>query len=283
MAVNARIVKSNESSRKKGLIGSVPARAPMTQHRRRQILELVKSDGAAHVNALAQKFGVSTVTIRNDLTKLAEAGELLRDRGGAISTASSRQVTHLLGLNERAILNREAKQRIGKAAAQLVAPGDTIIMDAGTTVVEMASHLAGIIPLTVVTNALNVALTMGAATEAQLIFLGGTLSREASSTVGPLAEQTLANLAVQKVFLGTQALDLKSGLTDTTLEIAQAKRAMIKAARQVFLLADSSKWDQTGFIKVAQLEEIDALISDEKLPASARTAVERLGIRLILV
>ena len=156
-------------------------------------------------------------------------------------------------------------------------------MDAGTTVVEMASHLAGIIPLTVVTNALNVALTIGAATEAQVIFLGGTLSREASSTVGPLAEQTLANLAVQKVFLGTQALDLESGLTDTTLEIAQVKRAMIKAAKQVFLLADSSKWDQTGFIKVAQLEEIDALISDEKFPASARMAVERLGIRLILV
>ena len=162
-------------------------------------------------------------------------------------------------------------------------PGDTIIMDAGTTVVEMASHLAGIIPLTVVTNALNVALTIGAATEAQVIFLGGTLSREASSTVGPLAEQTLANLAVQKVFLGTQALDLESGLTDTTLEIAQVKRAMIKAAKQVFLLADSSKWDQTGFIKVAQLQEIDALISDEKFPASARMAVERLGIRLILV
>ena len=156
-------------------------------------------------------------------------------------------------------------------------------MDAGTTVVEMASHLAGIIPLTVVTNALNVALTIGAGTEAQVIFLGGTLSREASSTVGPLAEQTLANLAVQKVFLGTQALDLESGLTDTTLEIAQVKRAMIKAAKQVFLLADSSKWDQTGFIKVAQLEEIDALISDEKFPASARMAVERLGIRLILV
>jgi len=88
---------------------------------------------------------------------------------------------------------------------------------------------------------------------------------------------------VQKVFLGTQALDLESGLTDTTLEIAQVKRAMITAAKQVFLLADSSKWDQTGFIKVAQLQEIDALISDENFPASARMAVERLGIRLILV
>ena len=115
----------------------------MTQHRRRQILELVKSEGVAHVNSLAQTFGVSAVTIRNDLSKLEEAGELLRDRGGAIASPPARQIKHLLGLNERATLNPEAKQRIGKAAAQFVQPGDTIIMDAGTTVVEMAHHLAG--------------------------------------------------------------------------------------------------------------------------------------------
>jgi DeoR/GlpR family transcriptional regulator of sugar metabolism len=254
----------------------------MTQHRRRQILELVKSDGAAHVNALAQKFGVSTVTIRNDLTKLAEAGKLLRDRGGAITAPDSRQVTHLPGLNERAVLNHDAKQRIGKAAAQLVEAGDTIIMDAGTTVVEMAPHLGRFAPLPVVTNALNVALAIGAASDAQVILLGGTLSREASSTVGPLAERTLADLSVGKLFLGTQALDLHDGLTDTTLEIAQVKRAMIKAAKQVCLLADSTKWDHTGFIKVAQLAEIDVLISDTKFPEAARVAVERLGIRLIL-
>jgi DeoR/GlpR family transcriptional regulator of sugar metabolism len=275
-------VKYNESPRKKAVGGVAPVKAPMTQHRRRQILELVKSDGAAHVTALAQKFGVSTVTIRNDLTKLARAGELLRDRGGAITAPPSRQITHLLGLKERAVLNHGAKQRIGKAAAQLVQAGDTIIMDAGTTVVEMAPHLGGFAPLTVVTNALNVALAIASTGDAQVILLGGTLSREASSTVGPLAEQTLADLSVGKLFLGTQALDLHDGLTDTTLEISQVKRAMIKAAKQVFLLADSTKWGHTGFIKVAQLVEIDALISDTKLPEAARAAVERLGIRLIL-
>ena len=186
-------------------------------------------------------------------------------------------------MNERATLNLEAKQRIGKAAAQFVQPGDTIIMDAGTTVVEMAPHLTGIAPLTVVTNALNVALTIGAASEAQVILLGGMLSREASSTVGPLAEQTLADLSVNKVFLGTQALDLQDGLTDTTLEIAQVKRAMIKAAKQVILLADSAKWNHTGFIKVAQLAEVDVLISDDKLPKNVRAAIEQLGIQLLVV
>ncbi len=255
----------------------------MTQHRRRQILELLKSEGVAHVNSLAQKFGVSAVTIRNDLSKLEEAGELLRDRGGAITSPPARQIKHLLGLNERATLNLEEKQRIGKAAAQFVQPGDTIIMDAGTTVVEMVPHLTGIAPLTVVTNALNVALTIGSANEAQVILLGGMLSRAASSTVGPLAEQTLADLSVNKVFLGTQALDLQDGLTDTTLEIAQVKRAMIKAAKQVILLADSTKWNHTGFIKVAQLADVDVVISDDKLPRNARAAIEQLGIRLLVV
>ncbi len=255
----------------------------MTQHRRRQILELVKSEGAAHVNSLAQKFGVSAVTIRNDLSKLEEAGELLRDRGGAITSSPARQIKHLLGLKERATLNLEAKQRIGKAAGRFVQPGDTIIMDAGTTVVEMTPHLIGIAPLTVVTNALNVALTIGSASEAQVILLGGMLSREASSTVGPLAEQTLADLSVNKVFLGTQALDLQDGLTDTTLEIAQVKRAMIKAAKQVILLADSAKWNHTGFIKVAQLADVDVVISDDKLPENARAAIEQLGIQLLVV
>jgi DeoR/GlpR family transcriptional regulator of sugar metabolism len=276
-------MKANVRKRKVAKAPPLPAKAPMTQHRRRQILDLVKSDGSAHVNTLARTFGVSAVTIRNDLAQLEATGDLLRDRGGAITAPAPRQVKYLLGLNERATLNLNAKQRIGKAAAALVQPGDTIIMDAGTTVVEMAPHLATVRPLTIVTNALNAALTIGAAGDAQVILLGGMLSREASSTVGPLTEQTLADLSVGKVFLGTQALDLTDGLTDTTLEIAQTKRAMIKAARQVILLADSAKWDHTGFIKVAPLAEVDVLISDQKFPAKARAAVEQMGIRLVLV
>ena len=172
----------------------------MTRHRRNPILDLVRNDGSAHATSPARTFGVSTVTIRNPIGEAQKTGALVRDRGGAIAAPAPRQLKTLLGLNERATLNQEAKQRIGKAAATRRARRHHH-HGCRDTVVEMASHLAGTIPLTVVTNALNVALTIGAATEAQVIFLGGTLSREASSTVGPLAEQTLANLAVQKVFL----------------------------------------------------------------------------------
>jgi len=262
---------------------SADSRAPMILHRRAQIADLVRQSGAVRVADLAERFQVSEVTIRGDLVQLEKQGQLIRDRGGAIPLNSTREITTLLAVEQRAHLQIAEKQRIARAAAQLVSPGDTILMDAGTTVVEMAPHLAGISPLTVVTNALNVALEVAAKTEARVILLGGTFSRESSSTLGSLAEHTLGELLVQKAFLGTQAFDLEHGFTDTTLEIAQVKRAMIRAARRVILLTDSSKLGHSGFIKVAPLTAVQTLISDTGLPAEIHTALERQGVEVVLV
>jgi DeoR/GlpR family transcriptional regulator of sugar metabolism len=257
---------------------------PMASQRRGQIAGLVHDRGAVRVTELAARFGVSDVTIRSDLAHLENQGLLTRHHGGAVATEAPRRVTSLLAIEQRAKLHSDEKQRIGRAAAELVNPGDTIVMDAGTTVVEMVPHLARISPLTIVTNALNVAFELARATaETRIILLGGAVSREAASTLGPLAERTLAEMNVQKAFLGTQAFDLENGLTDTTLEIAQVKRAMIEAATQVVLLSDSSKWAQTGFIKVAPLETVQILVSDDGFSAEARAAIERLGIHLRLV
>ncbi len=249
-------------------------------HRRAQIAELVRQRGFVRVDELADRFNVSEVTIRHDLAQLEQDGLLIRDRGGAVTT---KQVTTLVGVEQRAELNRAEKCRIGRAAAELVCLGDTIIMDAGTTMVEMAKHLAAVSPLTVVTNAPNVAMELGAVTDARVILLGGRLHRESASTLGPFTEQSLNELVVDKVFLGTQAVDLKVGLTDTSIQIAQVKRAMLRAARQVILLTDSSKWGCTGFIKIAPLSAMQTIITDTKLPDAAQAAIERLGINLVLV
>lgn len=254
----------------------------MTRERRGKIAELVRQRGVVRVGELVDEFAVSAVTIRNDLEQLEKQGQLVRDRGGAIAAGPS-PVRSLLGIDQRAVLNLDAKQRIGHAAAQRVNPGDTIILDAGTTVIEAARLIGKISPLTVVTNALNVALELGAHSSARVIFLGGMLNREASSTIGPQLEQQLGELVAQKLFLGTQAFDGEHGLTDSTSEIAQVKRAMINAAREVILLTDSSKWHHAGFIKVAPLTELDAIITDEGLPAEARAAIDALGIELVLV
>jgi DeoR/GlpR family transcriptional regulator of sugar metabolism len=255
----------------------------MINQRRTRIAELVRQRGAMRVGELAAHFRISEVTIRNDLAQLEADGQLARDRGGAVAREASRQLTSLLAVEQRAHLQTGEKRRIARAAAQLVNPGDTIIMDAGTTVVEMAPFLAGIASLTVVTNALNVALEVAAKTDARVILLGGSFSREASSTVGSLAEQMLGGLLVQKAFLGTQAFDLEHGLTDTTLEIAAVKRAMIRAARRAILLTDSSKLDRSGFIKVAPLTAVQTMICDDALPAATREALAALGIEVLVV
>jgi len=258
-------------------------RAPMVQQRRSQIVELVRDAGSARVDELAVRFQVSEVTIRNDLVQLEKQGLLVRDRGGALPAGQPRELTSLLAVEQRAHLQTAEKQRIARAAAQMVSAGDTILLDAGTTVVEMAPHLAGITPLTVVTNALNVALEVSARTSAHVILLGGNLGRESSSTLGSIAENTLNELRVQKAFLGTQAFDLEHGLTDTTLEIAQVKRAMMRAALRVILLTDSSKLGRSGFIKVAPLTAVQTIITDAGLADGVKVELERLGIEVLLV
>jgi DeoR/GlpR family transcriptional regulator of sugar metabolism len=146
---------------------------------------------------------------------------------------------------------------------------------------EMARCLENASPLTVVTNALNVAEQVGALPDVNVVLVGGSLNRATISTLGPHAAQHLNDLMVHKVFLGTHAFD-ESGLTDLSFEIAQVKRAMIQAARRVVLLADSSKWGQAGFARVVPLRGIHTLISDTGLPEHARELIQRTGIELML-
>jgi len=256
---------------------------PMTQQRRTQIVTLTHERGSVRVSDMAAKFGVSEVTIRSDLDQLEREGRLVRDRGGALPAGHARAVTSLPGMDHRSALNTEAKRRIATAAARWVKPGESILLDAGTTVVEMVRHLSNTAGLTIVTNALNVALAAAVSTQARVLMLGGTVGRDSGSTLGPMAEEMLGHLVVDQLFLGAQALDLDHGLTDTNIEIAKIKSTMIKHSRRVTLLVDSSKWDTSGFIRIAPLTAVHAVIADTGLPAEARQALENLGIEVELV
>lgn len=250
----------------------------MTQQRRSQIVDLVHERGSMRVTEMAVLFGVSEVTIRNDLDQLEQEGRLLRDRGGALPTGKTRAVSTLPGMDHRAGLNIEAKRRIAIAAATKVKEGDTLLLDAGTTVVEMVRHLSSIKGLTIVTNALNVALQATIATDAKVIMIGGVVGRDSGSTLGGMAEDMLGHLIIDHLFLGVQAIDLEHGLTDTNIEIAQCKRAMMQSARRTTLLMDSSKWDSSGFIRISPLTAVHHIITDSSLPAETRQAIEGLGI-----
>jgi DeoR/GlpR family transcriptional regulator of sugar metabolism len=251
--------------------------------RRGRIAELVMQKGAVHISELTQLYGVSEVTIRHDLDVLASQGMVIRERGGALANV---QTTLVKAFEQRSAVNPDAKRRIGQCAAQLVKPGDTIIMDAGTTVMEMARNLRDVAPLTVITNALNVASQVGVLPGCHVILTGGSLSIETISTVGPLAERDFSELIVGKLFLGAHTVDLEVGIVDTSIEVTRVKRAMIQAAREVILLVDSSKWAthrREAFARVAPLSAVHQIITDSGIPDDVRPALERLRIELTVV
>lgn len=200
---------------------AIPAeseKTPLTGERRRRIGEILSRQGRVRVNELSKLFGVTSVTIRSDLDIMAAEGSLIRDRGGAIAHTST---TLAVAFEKRAVQNREQKRLIGRMASTLVNDRETIIMDAGSTVMEMAHSLPSEKPCTVVTTALNVAARVGALQNVNVLIAGGSLSRETISTVGALAERDLENLVVEKLFLSTQAFDAEHGLTDDSFDIAR--------------------------------------------------------------
>lgn len=235
----------------------------MVADRRRMISELVASRGSLRVAELSDMLGVSEVTIRNDLELLAHEGLLVRDHGGAIActhTALS------VAFEQRARQSLDAKQRIAQEAASLVQAGDTIMLDAGSTLMEMAKRLPNLSPLTVITNALNVAIQIGSLPDVHVVLAGGSLSSQTIGTVGPLTEHALADLLADKLFLGTHAFELENGLSDLSIEVARVKRTMISSAKQVILLADSGKFPARALARVAPLSDVHCIITDSGFP-----------------
>ena len=250
----------------------------LTGERRVRIGELLARKGSVRVNELSRLFRVTEVTVRSDLDAMAREGLLVRDRGGAIAHTSTSLST---AFEKRALEHAEQKRQIGKAAAAMVENGETIILDAGSTVMEMARNLGEQKSFTVVTTALNIAAQVGALPKVHVLVAGGFLSPETISTVGAITERELERLTVDKLFLSTQAFDAETGLTDVSLDVARVKAAMIRSARRTILLADSSKWGNSTFAKIASLAEIDIIITDDGLSEKARKAIRRFEIDLI--
>jgi DeoR family transcriptional regulator, aga operon transcriptional repressor len=250
----------------------------LTGERRIKIAELLTRKGSVRVSELSKLFRVTEVTVRSDLDAMARDGLLVRDRGGAIAHTSTSLST---AFEKRAAEHAEEKRKIGRAAAALVEDGETVILDAGSTMMEMARNLPARKSLTIVTTGLNIAAQVGAIPGIHVLVAGGFLSPETVSTVGAMAERDLESLIVDKLFLSPQAFDASSGLTDISLHVARVKAAMIRSARRIIILADSSKWGATRFAKFASLDEVDVLITDAGLPPAARKAVLSAGIELM--
>jgi DeoR/GlpR family transcriptional regulator of sugar metabolism len=238
------------------------------EERRAQLLEVLRQRGRMEVIALAQMFGVSEHTIRRDLNQLHARGVLQKTHGGAVMLDSAR-----LGFEARSALLEHAKGGIGKAAAALIEPGSTVILDAGSTTLALARALTAR-PLSVVTNSLDIALVFDRESAVQLVLTGGMWASDARALRGAATRELLALCRADWAVLGACALDVRAGVTASDEDDAAVKRAMVAAASRTMVLADHSKQGSVAPFHVAQWRQVSLLMTDVQWTDVAQLGVD---------
>jgi DeoR family transcriptional regulator of aga operon len=258
----------------------MPTNALLNEERRRSILEMVRRDGRVLVSDLATKFRTSEITIRKDLEVLNSQGLIHRTHGGALPIQSGALVDP--SLREKEKLQRKEKQRIAVAAASMVEPGHSIILDSGTTTMAIARELKDMIQLTVITNAINIAAEL-AGTNVEVILVGGTLRKNSFSLVGPLAEEALSHLSADILFLGVDGFDTKAGLFTPNLLEAEVNKAMVKIARRVVAVCDSSKFSRRSLCNIMPPSAVHQVITDKQISRTDSQALRDAGVTVTVV
>lgn len=252
----------------------------MTKEERHEIiLDNLLSHERLVVSELAELLHVSAVTIRKDLTELEKKGLLYRSHGHAIKMnpyINNRTV------NEKEKLMPGQKELIGRKAASLITADDSIIIASGTTVHAFARCIVPIHRLTVVSASLQVSEMLAADANIEIIQLGGVLRHSSKSVVGEYAMAPFAGFSCSKLFLGVDGIDLDYGITTTDLREAQLNKKMMRAAQKVIVLADSSKFNRRGFSKIADMEDVDLIITDSGVSPVLVQKLEERGIELLL-
>jgi len=260
----------------------IASRRLLVEERRRLIVDLVAQQGRATVEELATRFGTSTVTIRADLDALARSSAIARSHGGALPVAPT---TNDTPLNIKETRWHAQKLRIGHAAAKMIQDGETIILDSGSTTVEIARQIRQMKfeSLTVITNALNIAMELTGMPQIRVMMLGGLLRQTSYSLVGPDAEQALAKLSADRLFLGVDGLDPEVGVTTPDPLEAALNALMIRVSRQTIAVLDASKLGQRSLSVITPIKNLDMVISDSSAPAETVEALRNAGVQVVLV
>src|SRR5262245_57019148 len=258
---------------------ATPMRYDSAPTRREYIMEMVRSNGFCSAVELSRDLGVSEMTVRRDIQRLAKEG-LVRAVHGGVSSASP-----LLGpidFRQRASKRLGPKQAIARRALTLLTPNTVVAFDAGTTTLEVARIVPPDLRITIVTNSLPVVSLLGARESLEVLCLGGALHGDTQAFAGPITLQALSNIRVHMLLLGATSVRDKAMWCTNTFDAA-TKRALIAAADRVALLADSTKFDITAMMKVADLSDIDMIITDEQLTHEAKAMLITAGIELVMV
>ncbi|CAM4243172.1 DeoR/GlpR family DNA-binding transcription regulator [Paenibacillus typhae] len=250
------------------------------EERKRSIVQFVEQRTRASVQELSLQLGVSESTIRRDLKELEEARLLKRTHGGAVSLQS---VNFEAAFPDKADRLLDEKQRIAAKAVQMIQEGDAILLDGGTTTLQIARALKSFSNLKVITNSIMALNELKDCRNIEVSITGGMLRPDTMAFVGPMTERSLEMVRVDKAFLGTNGLDLQEGITTPNMLEAATKRKMIAVAKQSILLADHSKIGQVSFCKVADLNEIDHCILDSAVQGSFTRGLEAMDVGFTIV
>ncbi|TVQ23003.1 MAG: DeoR/GlpR transcriptional regulator [Spirochaetaceae bacterium] len=232
--------------------------------RENQILEILAEHESAGVSDLAEQLGVSLVTVRSALSALEDRGYLVRTWGGASAAVHPRILDRKLSMSDE-------KKRIARAAADLVEDGDTIMVEAGTTTAMVVSFLLGRRDITLVSNSTLVLPSARTNPGLTLTTIGGIFRPETESFVGPVAREQLTQYHVRRAFIGTDGFSLSGGISTHLVEGAEIVRTMAQCADEVVLVADSSKYGKTGFVRVLPVSAIDRIITDSGIVSALST------------
>jgi len=247
----------------------------LTAERRQAIARLVQEQGAARVADLSVRFGVSPSTIRRDLQRLARQGILERSYGGATRC-------QVRGDEPTADPLADERGRIGRAAADLIVPGERVFLGAGQTVLAVARALAARRDLTVMTNGLSVAAHLADHSDVELIVVGGLVHRQGSAMVGHLAEQALENLHADKVVLGVQGISTPDGLTSDDLSQVRMAQMLLEAVPEVIVVADHTKFGRVCTARIAPVDRADVIVTGREAPNAILWELAELEVRVVL-
>ena len=252
------------------------------KERRALILQRLESQHEVIVTELSRETGISEVTIRKDLTILQRRNLLVRTRGGAMRRPVE-NTGEDTAISKKRMFNFKEKERIGEEATKLIRDGDHIMLDSGTTTLEIARHLDAFNNLHILTNAMNIAIELMRYQRFEVIMLGGTARVNSHSMVGPMALANLKNFSGYKLFLGVDSFTLSDGVSTPSLEEALLNQMMIQQADKVIAVFDSSKFNKRSYVHVADVSQLDYIITDNAIPVGMTGKLRQAGIEVMVV
>lgn len=247
--------------------------------RQNQIYSIIRTKERIDIEEICQLFSVSRSTARRDLDELEERHLVERFHGGAVSRTNN--IDSDLPIPNRSKVQSLEKKRIGIATAKLIQDGDTVFLASGTTVLEVARNLRNHKNLQVITNSLPVLNLLSENSEINLVCLGGVLRRSELSFTGHIAETTLEEIRVDKVILGIYALNLSDGITHCFVQETMTDRFIIKAGRQIIVVADHTKLNRSATAIVAPIAQIDTLVTGNEADLEFIQALTNEGVNVI--